>query len=195
LLSALAAWAVSFMGLYALRGRLFLFAVPIVLMFAAGLVEFLQERKIKTIDWLAAVSLIGVVLFSAIRFFGVPPAFSEIRSVLPHLASESIPGETRVAVSQWSMFAYEYYEPRFALQYLGQPYIIPHNFNMQEFLSTICADTDRGKVWLVFSHRMNEAHAFLNILREKTPELQNFESAGAGIYLFDFSEPGVCPDP
>ena len=194
-LTGLAAWAASYLEFYALRGRLFLFIVPVVFLCAASAVDFIESKNVRYGRWLLSIGLVGLVFITAARFFLQPFAFSEIRRVLPALVEEFVPGSDRVAVSQWSMYAYEYYTPRFGLNDLGQPLIISSSFVLPEFLGTICALPDHGRMWLVFSHRMTQAQEFLDALIIQTPVLDIYESTGAGIYLFDFSSSSFCPPP
>lgn len=195
ILSGAAIWMASLLRYYPLRGRLFLFAVPIVFLFAAGMIDFLEQKNIKYLNWLFALGFVGIVFFPSVQYFIQPFSFSEIRTVLPYLMDESESGKDLVAVSQWSMLAYEYYSPRFGLDNLGLHAVINIDFDAQEFLRSVCTYPDHGRMWLVFSHRMPQAESFLATIRNLTPQLDQFESKGAGVYLFDFSEPDVCTEP
>ena len=190
-----AAWMASFLGYYPLRGRLFLFVSPIIFLLAAGLIEALDQKRLKFMNWLVSLSLIGVVLVPSVRLFVQPFAYFEIRGPLQYLAKESVPGEDVVAVSGWSLPAYQYYSPRFALENLELATAINSAFNVEEFLQKVCSYPDRDRMWLVFSHRMEEAQKMLAELRTLAPQLDQFESRGAGVYLFDFSVPELCQEP
>jgi hypothetical protein len=196
-LFALAVWAASYLEIYPLRGRLFLFITPVVFLGVAGMIEFLAEknRKFSGVNYVLAAGVLAIGLVVSVRLLIKPVAFSEIRSVLPQLIARFEPGQDRLALSQWSQYAYTYYEPRFGLNQLGAPVIIPYDFDVAGFMHSVCALPERGRLWLVFSHRMSMARDFLAAVQTITPQLAQYESKGAGIYLYDFSAADLCTPP
>lgn len=123
----------------------------------------------------------------------MPIEFSEIRSVLEFLSDNGNPSQDHLAISDWSKPAFDYYSQRFNLTGFRSYMSIPRENNADQFLQTICKDTTTpGRVWLLFSHRMPETEKMLEMLKMVALLIDQKESPGAGVYLFNFSNPNLC---
>ena len=191
-LSSTACLLTSALEYYPLRGRLLLFTVPIIFLLVSYSVDAVANQRLRFASYLLSLCLLGSAFLPTIKTFIEPAVVADIRGVMRYMEEKRIPGEERVAVSQWSLPSYLYYAPRLGLNDMKLYTVIGENNDAEKFLQTVCASPDPGRIWLVFSLQMVETQRFLDRLQATTSPLDQLEREGAGVYLFDFSSPGVC---
>lgn len=190
--------AASALHLYPFRSRLILFLVPVVPLALAFVLEAWLDRAS---GWLrrgvAVAAVAGLLLVPGVpaaRHWRHPYNLADIKSAMAHVREHRQDGD-HVMMSTWTQKAFDFYRVSFRLDGL-EVFAFRQTPNTRHdafsTLRRICQSTPGGRTWLLISHRFEQRHELLQMLRSEGPVLNAFEGDGAGAYLFDFSGSPYC---
>jgi hypothetical protein len=180
----------SAVGGYPLSGRLLLFAVPLVLVMLAGLVDWMSSPPgvVGQIGgWIAAIALLALVVRPAATIARHPIGGSDVKGALAYVSTHARRYD-RLALSEWSVPAVSFYRPHFALDGLLPAPSVSRTFDAPAFLRDARGRGMLGRTWVVFSHRFELRHRFLGPMYASATLVDRWEGDGAGAYLFDLRE-------
>ena len=188
----------SAFGKYPFGGRLLLFAVPTVFLLIAEGVERIRLVLLRINPWIsffATVILVTLFLYQptwvALRNLKHPNMVEHIKPVLSYLIHNKVNRDS----------IYVYYGARAAFKY----YASLHGLSEGDYIAGISSrqephkyiqDIDKlrglNRVWIVFSHncswcKVNEKLFFLDHLDKLGVRVEEIESSGASLYLYDLS--------
>lgn len=198
-------------AVYPFRHRMVLFLVPILLLFIAKGIEYINETTRKAP--VVLIGFVGFLLFHPVLFAGYhlfkPLAYEEIKPVLTYIKQHWQEGDI-IYLHYRAHPAFAYYAEKYGFRdgdYIVSIYAGERNniwaFSV-DFLRIYTKDLDklRGKerVWILFSgtpllHKgIDERIFFRYYLNTIGRQIDAFESTKAAVYLYDLSK-GPLPIP
>jgi hypothetical protein len=181
-----AALGASAAGLYPLQGRLLLFAVPLLFLALATLVDALASapgRWRHVAAWALAAGLVALVMAPAAAITRRPIGGSDVKGALAYVQAHGRRFD-RLAVSMWSLPAVRFYRRSLGLRHFRPAPSVPHSFEALPFLDEARRVQATGRTWVVFSHRIAQRRRFLQQMRPVATPLDAWEGDGAAAYLF-----------
>ncbi len=198
----------SALHLYPFRSRLILFLVPLLWLALAALVELgataskakrgQNERRSLQVARRVAPLAVGVFLavfsITAWQRSAAPYNSAAIKGAMAYIQERMAPGD-QLMISTWSEKAFAFYSGSFGLEQVAlYAFRKTRNLHHDAYATVrrICRAGEHGRTWLLLSHRFEERHAFLAELQQLSPIVDQYESNGAGAYLFQFSDSPYC---
>jgi hypothetical protein len=181
-----AALGASAAGLYPLQGRLLLFAVPLIFVALAVLVDVVAVRPgrwRRTGSWALSLALVALVAAPAAKIARRPVGGADVKGALAYVQAHRRPRD-RLAVSAWSLPAVRFYRAQLNLGFFRPAPRVPHSFDAAAFLREVGRTKSTGRTWVVFSHRIAQRRDFLRGMRPVATPLDAWEGDGAATYLF-----------
>ncbi len=184
----------SWLGKYPFGGRLFLFALPLLLVLVGEGLRAVVERTRQTLPVLS-VALIGFLLLNPLVEATTRVTFypQEIKPVLEYISQHRLGGD-RVYVYYFAQFAYDYYAPRYSLSNANtlvgrtwvdniwlDPSVEPHtNFSAE-------LDRLRGStyVWVIFTNANSDEQRYTRYLDGIGRQVDSVRAPGASGYLYN----------
>jgi uncharacterized membrane protein len=184
----------SALGKYPFAGRMMLFAVPLVYIFLAAVVDWLSNLSLhpRFLSPLFALALAGYLLYpSALDSAGkfVSPKYPEhIRPAMAYLREFYKPGDV-IYVYGWALPAWRYYAPRYGFD---PEIIVPGTASPEEPVQLLAeVDALRGnpRVWFLFTHvyesgGLNDMDYMLAHLDAIGNPRRKFVEPGTSVYLY-----------
>ena len=189
-----AALVASASGRYPFTGRFLLFAMPLLVLFAAEGVETIR-REVRA-PLIATVATLLLVLppfaTSAYRFARPEPA-QGVRPAMRHLMEHHEDGDG-VFVYYWAHYPFRYYARRFGFGLEDYKAWIPARNDLSYHERDINRMRGRRRVWFLFAPVPEnlgggEQQFFETRLEEAGKRLDAYRSRGATLLLYDLSEP------
>ena len=184
----------SGLHLYPFRSRPLLFLIPVIYSFLCGFVDFLlltRFRILRVIGGVGAVFFLSLLLIPALQQLQRPTDVSNIKGALEYITLRHKAGD-QISMSAWSVPAYQFYRPVYPMDTMTLIETIPIQNDSEAFMRKLCTQKQLGRTWTMFTHRFSERIDFLARLSTLSPIIDQWESTGAGVYLFDFSDPALC---
>lgn len=184
---------VSMFHKYPLEPRLFLFAVPIFILYISqglgGVYEFARKHISKRI-LLSGMAVILLTLFSgqgilAYHYLVSPPKIEEIKQPLQYYIQNKRPGDV-LYVYYGAESAYLYYSELYGLS--KRQIIIGHESreNWDAYLVPIDCLKGERRVWFLFSHVYSNEEGFIIVHLDRIGKrLDYLHGYGASIYLYN----------
>lgn len=182
--------AASAIHRYPFRGRLILFLVPTLLLFAAEGVDYLKD---KSSSRLASAAVMVVLFFtptlSAVHHLVKPETREEIRPVLQYIRRRAMAGDL-LYLYHPSSYAFRYYDERDRIPGLTVIRGQSLTGNWDRDAADISRLRGHRRVWILFSHvrtedGTNEESLLLHLLSEIGKQRASFHAPGAATYLYD----------
>jgi hypothetical protein len=181
--TTVAALAASAAGLYPLRGRLLLFAVPLVLLGAAYVVELVgRASRLERVG--AAVAAVVVLAPLGVSLASYPWPHAGMEGALRYLAARREPGDTLV-LDAWSVPALRFYAPLEGLADLrpsAPP--VPDDASERSFREIVCEAAGSGRTWVLVTRLDLHGEALARLERDAL-RLGGWSGDGAAIVLVD----------
>ena len=184
----------SFLKIYPARSRPILFLLPILFSYLAALVEGLLSTSSRWTQYVAiglSVLCLSFACVPAVDLLLHPSQPENIKPLLTFLQQNQRPGD-KIALSAWSVSAFNYYQDDYQLNGLARVNPIAVQNDSSAFLQSLCTTQQFGRIWIFFSHRFNERIPFLDNLSAQVPLLTHWEGVDNGAYLFDFDPSVIC---
>jgi Dolichyl-phosphate-mannose-protein mannosyltransferase len=181
----------SALGKYPFSGRLLLFIVPSILILISAGVEEIRERTWEN-TYFIRFTLVGILFAHPMLSAGIhliePRTGEEIRPVLNYIMTHRHEGDV-IYGYYGTDFAFKYYASRY---HLTDGYIegIRARGNWAAYARDADSLKSKRRVWVLFSHFYDaEEEFFQYYLGTIGRRLDSFKSEGAGVDLYDLSEP------
>jgi hypothetical protein len=190
----------SALGRYPFRGRLLLFAIPLLLLLLSEGVERIRMvllRVNRPIALLVSTSLVAYFLYGPItvayKNLQSPPMGEHLKPVMSHMSKIHLSTDL-IYIYYGESPAFEFYAPLYGFG--GNNYIIGVSARNEpaKYLQDIDGLKGNQRVWFVFSHNcswcsVNEKSFFLEHLNRIGLKRGEFISDGASVYLYDLAQP------
>jgi hypothetical protein len=189
----------SALGRYPFVGRLLLFLMPVLLLLLAEGVKrvgMVLLRMNKPIAWLVSACLVSYFFYGPIavayKNLRSPPMGEDIKPVMSYMSEKSLSTDL-IYVYYGADPAFEFYAPLYGLDRKNYVVGIFARQRPAKYLEDVDKLIGNQRVWFVFSHncswcKVNEQRFILGYLNEIGLKRDEFQSAGASLYLYDLGQ-------
>jgi len=185
----------AFAHLYPLGGRLFLFAVPILLMLIGEGVRLLDDSKwrfVQQVQIVLVVLLLAKPVWMDARTLVHPQRPEDIRLAIQYIQSHQQEDDVWF-VYHWARYQFLYYSEVYYLQPPAVRIGADCGVDRTCYVADIEELRGQPRVWVLFSHLwvgdgLQEEPFFIQQLDRMGVRLDKFQSTGARAYLYDLRQ-------
>jgi hypothetical protein len=184
----------AFAHLYPFRGRLVLYLIVIIYIFAASLIERLWHANL----WYTRVLCLGLGVILLVPFMLVsfqkavsPNNYGDIKNSLAYMENHKKAGDS-ITLSPYAYSPYMYYYQSYGLDGIRIVDQVPGNLDALEFRHKICQSGVKGRLWIIIALDFYNLPGFLADLKGNVEMIDLWRNDSIAGYLIDLNPGQFC---